>query len=355
MNRPGAFARFALLALLTSAFACTQTDSLGNGGRDDDAGAGVPDATTQSSTGSGGTASLDAGAGGAPGTDGAAGAGSAGMTGGSSLTTATSGGQAGTTPQTGGASGGATPKTSGASGGTSQVGGGSGGTNGSGGATAPVADAGVDAPAGDAGSGLACSQPNPAQVTCVSDKDQCVSTSCYCSANGKWSCTRDCRGDLPLCDAGVAPDTSDGALDGAAGCSVTSAILTVDKGASLDSYCFTGCGLPLKLFKDGNAVQLVDHVRPECGTCIERPKPTCLTSGLPVTDYAYPLALRHVVDGKCGSQDCSSRICLEPGHYRVAYYVQSKNVNGTCEDPVIELSAEFDYPQTSKVELHFPN
>jgi hypothetical protein len=74
----------------------------------------------------------------------------------------------------------------------------------------PRLDAGPDAPASDGGAtpdGAACSGPNPARVTCVSSKNQCVPSICGCSNAGTWVCTADCPANaLPLCDGGVAPD-----------------------------------------------------------------------------------------------------------------------------------------------------
>ena len=44
---------------------------------------------------------------------------------------------------------------------------------------ASIADAGVDAPASDVGSdGVACNGPNPANVTCLTSKNQCVPSAC---------------------------------------------------------------------------------------------------------------------------------------------------------------------------------
>jgi hypothetical protein len=88
--------------------------------------------------------------------------------------------------------------------------GGSGSTGGSGGSWTAAdsgsagPEAGPDAPSVDGGSdAAACSGPNPADVSCLISSGQCVPSSCYCSADGVWWCTADCRGGLPPCDAGV--------------------------------------------------------------------------------------------------------------------------------------------------------
>jgi hypothetical protein len=74
----------------------------------------------------------------------------------------------------------------------------------------PRLDAGPDAPTSDAGAGtdgVVCSGPNPARVTCVASSNQCVPSICNCSSAGTWVCTADCPvHGLPLCDGGVAPD-----------------------------------------------------------------------------------------------------------------------------------------------------
>jgi hypothetical protein len=156
-------------------------------------------------------------------------------------------------------------------------------------------------------------------------------------------------------DAAISPDTSAGSVDGAAACSTTTATLTVVSGSALDSYCLGGCGLPLKLFKDGTALDLVDYSHAECGSCAKPTSPSCNPNGVPLTlqGYAYPLSQRFVIAGKCSSDDCSTAICLEPGRYKVAYYVYNKQPDGTCGGTPIELAAEFTYPQTTEVKLRF--
>jgi hypothetical protein len=276
------------------------------------------------------------------------------------------------------AAGGAT--SSGGNGGTGGYGGiggsagsgggvGGGGTTSCGGTTAAggsVADGGVDAPVFDAGpDGADCGGSNPAAVTCITTKDQCVPSTCGCGVDGLWVCTADCRGGLPMCgvDGGVdAGGESDGGtireaggLDGPVACSVTSATLSVVPGSVLDSYCFTGCGLPLRLLKDGVDVDLYDFAHPACGTCVQPPSPACKPDGNPVTaqGYSYALAERYDIAGKCGDKDCSAATCLAPGRYQVIYMIYTKQPDGTCGGTAIELAAEFDYPQAREVKVQF--
>jgi hypothetical protein len=216
-------------------------------------------------------------------------------------------------------------------------------------------DAGADTPVFDANvDKVVCSGPNPAAVTCVSNKDQCVPSACDCSSEGIWGCTTDCRGNLPLCDAGVGPEAG-GTVDGSASCSATTATLSVAAGSVLDGYCFSGCDLPLHLYKDGSDMSLYDFSHPKCGSCEPPPSPTCVQTGIAVTaqGYTYPLSQRFDVAGKCGTQDCTAATCLAPGHYKVVYNVLSKQADGTCGGTPIELAAEFDYPQTTEVKLQF--
>ena len=75
-------------------------------------------------------------------------------------------------------------------------------------------DANVDAPTHDASAeSVACKDPNPASTACLASKGQCVPSTCTCTTDGRWACTADCRGNLPVCDAGVGLDVagSDGA------------------------------------------------------------------------------------------------------------------------------------------------
>jgi hypothetical protein len=84
--------------------------------------------------------------------------------------------------------------------------GGTGGMGGSGGSSMTLdsadaaSDAGIDAPTFDS---PACNGPNPAGVTCLVTKGQCVPSDCLCSGDGVWMCTLDCRGGIPMCDAGT--------------------------------------------------------------------------------------------------------------------------------------------------------
>jgi hypothetical protein len=138
---------------------------------------------------------------------------------------------------------------------------------------------------------------------------------------------------------------------------VTNAILSVVAGSALDSYCFTGCGLPLRLFKDGTEVSLYDYSRPTCGTCAQPPSPQCNPSGVPMTaqGYSYPLSQRYDVAGKCGTTDCSAATCLEAGRYTLTYYVyyNSNQVGSVCGGTPIELSTTFDYPKATEVKVQF--
>jgi len=168
-----------LLGLIAIA-ACTQTDSIGTGGKDD---GGVSQGGT---TGQGGGPAIggNVGSGGAaPGGGGAFGAG--GAAGGNA-------GAGGAVAGSGGASGYETPRLDA-------------GVETADAADAPTVDAGPDAPA--------CTDPNPALVTCLARKDQCVPSSCSCSGEDGWMCTADCRADsLPLCDGGAGPEVKqDGA------------------------------------------------------------------------------------------------------------------------------------------------
>jgi hypothetical protein len=67
---------------------------------------------------------------------------------------------------------------------------------------------GADLPTLDAGSdAAACTDPNPTLVTCLTRKDQCVPSNCFCAGEDGWACTADCRStSLPLCDGGVGPE-----------------------------------------------------------------------------------------------------------------------------------------------------
>ena len=72
----------------------------------------------------------------------------------------------------------------------------------------------VDAPTHDASAEpVACGDPNPASTTCLASIGQCVPSTCTCLADGRWVCTADCRGNLPVCDASAGLDVagSDGA------------------------------------------------------------------------------------------------------------------------------------------------
>jgi hypothetical protein len=178
-------------------------------------------------------------------------------------------------------------------------------------------------------------------------------------------CTADCRGGLPTCsaDGGLEVDGGSdggasqeaGGMDGQAACQVTNAVLSVVSGSMLDSYCFTGCGLPLRLLKDAVDVSLYDYSHPACGTCAQPPSPQCNPNGIAVTaqGYSYALSQGYDVAGKCGDKDCSVATCLAPGQYQVVFSIYSKQANGTCGGTAIDLSAEFDYPQASEVKVQF--
>jgi hypothetical protein len=248
--------RVASLAFFGLAVACTQTDSLGNGGRQDAAddssqtpgsggatglgGQGVGGSTGSGGiagrTGSGGASGLGGGAGvgGGPGAGGTAG-GQGGATGVVACEQGPTAGQR-CTPLPAGmvcrlgfsCLGGCAPDCScdnglwtceyvcrdcllGASDGPSP--------SASGGPQVcsvfcdygmPKLDAGPDVPgvdAPDARGGFDCSGPNPSQVTCLTSWNQCVPSACSCSGESGWMCTADCRGtSLPLCDGGAGPD-----------------------------------------------------------------------------------------------------------------------------------------------------
>jgi hypothetical protein len=141
--------------------------------------------------------------------------------------------------------------------------------------------------------------------------------------------------------------------DGPPACSVTNAVFTVVPGSVLDSYCFPACGLPLRLYKDGTAVNLYDYSHPTCGTCEPPISPMCTRNGLPVTGYSFALSRRYDVAGKCSGQDCSTATCLEAGAYKVSYTIYAKQTDGTCGGQPVEVSAEFDYPKTTEVNLRF--
>jgi hypothetical protein len=257
---------------------------------------------------------------------------------------------------TGGAAGGGTGGLAGSGG---LAGRGTGGAAGAGGATASdgsvgdSADAALDAPALDAGADApVCPGPNPAEVACLTTKNQCVPSSCGCSQDG-WICTADCRS-LPMCDGGTGVDQGD-PVDSQGACSVTTAILKVVSTSGLEPYCFTGCGLPVRLYQDEFAVALYDQVHPACGTC-ERPlAPPCRPEGVAVTTagYSYLLSKRYTVAGKCGSEDCTAATCLAPGHYTLVFSILEKTSDEICGGTAIELSAEFDYPQTTEVTVRF--
>jgi len=162
---------------------------------------------------------------------------------------------------------------------------------------------------------------------------------------------------VPTCDGGAGVDLGGSPVDGPTACSVTNAILDVVAGSGLDSYCFTGCGLPLRLFKDGTEVSLYDYSRPTCGTCVQPPSPQCDPSGVQLTaqGYSYPLSQRYDVAGKCGTTDCSAATCLEAGRYTLTYYVYSNSnqVGSVCGGTPIELSTTFDYPKATEVRVQF--
>jgi hypothetical protein len=297
---------------------------------------GLPDAEIPLSTGGAGGAVPSDAAGGSPGTGGSAGRGEAEVARGT-----------GGVPSTGGAYG---------AGGMGHTGGFSGSSD-AGGLGGAVPDAAVDAPAVDAPTdGGACPGTNPAEVTCLSSKDQCVPSACTCQKDGLWTCTADCRASLPTCDGGVATDLGS-TLDGSTACSVTNAVLNVVSTSGLDSYCLTACGLPLRLFKDGAEVSLYDYTHPSCDSCLQSATPQCNQSGFPMTTqgYSYPLSQRFDVAGKCGSADCTTATCLEAGRYTLTYYVYSNSnqLNSVCGGTPIELSTTFDYPKTTEVKVRF--
>jgi hypothetical protein len=317
----------ALLLLVT---ACGSSDHpLGTYNLPDGAKADVPQTTSDNGSG--------------PGTGGSAGRGGSEAGSGGGLT---SSGGAGGVGSTGGVGG-------------SMAAGGSGGFVVDSGADVPVSDVPAsDVPVSDtAGDGAGCSGPNPAQVTCLTSKSQCVPSSCICQKDGVWSCTADCRASLPMCDGGVGVDLGSTTVDGPASCSVTNAVFSVVSGSALDSYCLTACGLPLRLFKDGVEVNLYDNSHPTCGTCVQPPSPQCSQSGLPVTaqGYSFPLSQRYDVAGKCGTADCSAATCLEPGRYTLTYYVylKSNQPDDVCGGSPIELSTTFDYPKATEAKVQF--
>jgi hypothetical protein len=173
---------FVPLAFLAHALGCTQTDSIGKGGQED----AVADAAAADllARGTGGAAGL----------------------GGSSAARTATGGVLGDAPGMGGQVG---PGGTTGAGGIRGTGGASGPRGGAGGASIPAdaAETGGDVPIGDASPDAAtCKTPNPAAVTCLGSKNQCVPSACYCSGEAGWMCTADCRGNLPLCDGGASPD-----------------------------------------------------------------------------------------------------------------------------------------------------
>jgi len=148
---------------------------------------------------------------------GAGGVGAGGSDGTSSDARLGTGGMAGSSGTGGGGAGGLA--VGGRAGGTGTGGAGFGGAGGSAmvGDAAPIVDVAIDAAVIDASPDAAvCIGPNPADVTCMSSKSQCVPSACACLQNS-WACTADCRA-LPLCDAGAGLDRGpparvDGSLD----------------------------------------------------------------------------------------------------------------------------------------------
>lgn len=208
MNHPscrlGFFASLASLMLSALAAGCTQTDSLGNGGKADASAAdsAVADGPLQSTGGAPGVGG--GGMGGRIGSGGALGTGGSG-TGGSTKEIDCSGpNPAAVTCLT--SKDECVPSSCTCS-----------GENGWYGwmctadcrtTSLPLCDTGADASTSDTrADGASCSGPSPAQVTCLASKNQCVPSVCYCSTAGTWACTADCPvNSLPLCDAGTGPD-----------------------------------------------------------------------------------------------------------------------------------------------------
>jgi len=67
-----------------------------------------------------------------------------------------------------------------------------------------------DVPADLATDATICSGANPAAQTCRKTANDCIPSSCSCSADGFWHCTADCPVNVPLCaDAGTPDLASD--------------------------------------------------------------------------------------------------------------------------------------------------
>lgn len=66
--------------------------------------------------------------------------------------------------------------------------------------TGEKSDGQIDAPYFDAPS--TCIGSDPAMVQCRKSTHDCVPSACFCSRDGYWGCTADCRSDLPICGDG---------------------------------------------------------------------------------------------------------------------------------------------------------
>jgi hypothetical protein len=126
-------------------------------------------------------------------------------------------------------------------------------------------DAAIDAPIDAA----ICSGANPATQACRKSANDCIPSTCLCSAEGRWGCSADCRSGLPLCaDGGVQP------IDALICAAANPAAQTCRKSANdcIPSSC--SCA------EDGNW---------RCTADCPQTLPLCADGGAPPTDVRSPI------------------------------------------------------------------
>ena len=199
-------------------------------------------------------------------------------------------------------------------------------------------DVAPDSPPDLAPNTATCSGSNPAAQTCRKTANDCIPSSCTCTA-GSWRCTADCPVNVPLCaDGGVpdspvdlAPDAAPDASPDSVTCSgANPATQTCRKaanecipsscycGAEGSWYCTADCRTNLPLCTDGGAPDVAPDL-PSDAYVPPTDEPSCLlATKVPVCDVFPPstsitsgtggplLAKVDVTSGSCTAQTCAS-------------------------------------------------
>jgi hypothetical protein len=172
-----------------------------------------------------------------------------------------------------------------------------------------------------------CTGANPAAQKCRNTSDQCIPSSCSCSADGFWHCTADCPVNVPLCaDAGtpdLAPDaaTCTGANPAAQKCRNTSdQCIPSSCSCSADGFwhCTADCPVNVPLCADAGTPDLASDVARDAYVYPNDEQSCLKATNVPVCDIFPPyavvtsaaggplLAKVEVTAGPCSASACAS-------------------------------------------------